>query len=75
MQSGIQWCPHCGKPHKLNVLVCPASGRSLQRGVTRPEEVSHPLIGAVIDGRYRVLRVLGKGGLGIVFEAENTAMR
>jgi serine/threonine-protein kinase len=46
----------------------------LERALHRVEEVTHPLLGVVIDGRYRIHRVIGRGGRGVVFEAENLAM-
>ncbi len=35
----------------------------------------HPLIGAVLRGTYEVLRVVDRGGMGIVFEAEQVRLR
>jgi serine/threonine protein kinase len=34
--------------------------------------VSHPELGMVVGGKYRLLRQLGHGGMGTVFEVENT---
>ena len=33
--------------------------------------MSDPLIGSELQGRYRVIRLLGEGGMGAVYEAEN----
>jgi serine/threonine-protein kinase len=36
---------------------------------------NHPLIGTVVGGRYRVQRLVGRGAMGTVFEAENMVLR
>lgn len=72
--KGILWCPHCGQPHDLRDRLCNNTGKAIERRLHREGVPRHPLIGAVIDSRYRIEGFLGAGGNGIVFEGTNLAL-
>ncbi|MCA9649788.1 MAG: serine/threonine protein kinase, partial [Myxococcales bacterium] len=56
-------CPFCGKPHADTVLLCPESEKLL------------PLEGRILDGKFRFVRMLGEGGMGAVWKAENILVK
>lgn len=73
MQHGIIWCPHCGTPHALGTEICPKTAKSLDRSTAKPAQ--HPLVGQVLGGKYIVTKLIGSGGMGSVFEAENRVLK
>ncbi len=77
-------CVHCAQYHGASVQSCPWTGKPLPRPVdvaeparaARPqvEDEGRALIGQTIGGKYFVRSVLGRGGMGTVYEGVNAQM-
>lgn len=59
-------CPQCDARYADGTAYCVVDGTLLVRA---HEEAADPLIGRVLDGRYRVEARLGAGGFGVVYRA------
>jgi serine/threonine protein kinase len=64
-------CPTCKERYPAEFRHCPRDASQL---VEAASQGTDPLIGVVLSDAYQILRVIGEGGMGRVYEARHTRL-
>ena len=74
MIARVKVCPVCQREYPAGVTSCPEDGVPLVAVITDVSSRAEELVGKIVEGRYRIERIIGKGGMGTVYACRHVVV-
>jgi ribosomal protein L40E len=68
----VRICPECDA--RTEQAICPKCGSRTLRDLKKDDDRSDPMLGRVLDERYRIESLIGRGGMGAVCQLGSTIL-
>ncbi len=73
-------CPACGADNRTRAQFCVVCGKSLKKKADNKKAESSPLLqtleeGKLLGGRFKVTKLMNVGGMGYIYEGEDTLLK
>ncbi len=70
----VKVCPVCQREYPAGAVNCTEDGVPLVAMVTDVHGRSEELVGQIVEGRYKIERIIGKGGMGTVYACRHVVV-
>jgi serine/threonine-protein kinase len=70
----VRFCPACSREYGEEFDVCKDDGVGLVHLDVSAAQNAQDLIGQLVDGRYRVERIVGRGGMGTIYACRHVVV-
>ncbi|MCA9582433.1 MAG: serine/threonine protein kinase, partial [Myxococcales bacterium] len=71
MDSNSARCVVCANPLAFEARFCMHCGAPRDGGEREEVGVADPLIGTVVNDRYSIVSLIGRGGMGVVYKVQH----
>jgi serine/threonine protein kinase len=70
----VKVCPVCQREYPAAAIRCPEDGVPLVAMITDAHGHVEDLVGQIVEGRYKIERIVGKGGMGTVYACRHVVV-
>jgi serine/threonine-protein kinase len=73
--ASMQVCESCKATVPVHAVYCPSCGNTLKKKPAKKKKKMDPLVGTILDHKYRLVKKIGEGGMALIYRAEHIFLK